>query len=312
MTVQLVESVGTLVEAPVSTGSKFGKRWRAKVIEAGQGSSAYYPERVLEDYASVFREGTHVYMDHPTLSEDFERPERSARDLIGKLVSEAVYQDGALYAEVEFYDRFAPIITEMAGDVGLSIRAYGTAEEGEDGTPILTSFVEALSVDVVTRAGAGGALIEMLESARPGTPGKNDREEQDISTKENTMNEEQEKLLKQVLESLNGLTTSLTPALTSIAESLGKPKEETAPEDTAEVDPLEVADALAGSGLTEAGRKQVVASVRSGVALAEAVKSQKEYEDAVAEAAKTSGGYGILNESNEGETVKVAFTKAGN
>lgn len=306
MTVQLAESVGTLLEAPVSSGSKFGKRWRAKVIEAGQGSSAYYPERVLEDYASVFRAGTHVYIDHPTLSEEFERPERSVADLIGKLATDAVYEDGALYAEVEFYERFAPIIMEMAGDVGLSIRALGTAEEGDDGTPILTSFVEVLSVDVVTRAGAGGALIEMLESARPGTPGKTDREAQDISTKENTMTEEQEQLLKQVLESLN----SLTPALATIAESM-KPADK--PEDKpAEVDPLEVAGALADSGLTEAGRKQVVAAVKGGTPLAEAVKAQQEYETAVAEAAKAATGYSVLNESNEGEPVKVAFTKAGN
>lgn len=306
MTVQLAESVGTLLEAPVSSGNKFGKRWRAKVIEAGQGSSAYYPERVLEDYASVFRAGTHVYIDHPTLSEEFERPERSVSDLIGKLATDAVYEDGALYAEVEFYDRFAPVIMEMAGDVGLSIRAFGTAEEGDDGTPILTSFVEVLSVDVVTRAGAGGALIEMLESARPGTPGKTDREAQDIPTKESNMNEEQEQLLKQVLESLNGLT----PALAAIAESM-KPADK--PEDKpAEVDPLEVADTLAGSGLTEAGRKQVVAAVKGGVDLAEAVKAQKEYEDAIAEAAKAVGGYGVLNESTGGEPVKVAFVKAGN
>lgn len=307
MTVQLAESVGTLLEAPVSSGSKFGKRWRAKVIEAGQGSSAYYPERVLEDYASVFRAGTHVYIDHPTLSEEFERPERSVADLIGKLATDAVYEDGALYAEVEFYERFAPIIMEMAGDVGLSIRALGTAEEGDDGTPILTSFVEVLSVDVVTRAGAGGALIEMLESARPGTPGKTDREAQDISTKENTMTEEQEQLLKQVLESLN----SLTPALATIAESM-KPADKPEEPETPEVDPLEVADTLAGSGLTEAGRKQVVAAVKGGTPLAEAVKAQQEYETAVAEAAKAATGYSVLNESNEGEPVKVAFTKAGN
>ncbi len=310
MTVQLAESVGTLLEAPVSSGNKFGKRWRAKVIEAGQGSSAYYPERVLEDYASVFRAGTHVYIDHPTLSEEFERPERSVSDLIGKLATDAVYEDGALYAEVEFYERFAPIIMEMAGDVGLSIRAFGTAEEGEDGTPVLTSFVEVLSVDVVTRAGAGGALIEMLESARPGTPGKTDREAQDIPTKESNMNEEQEQLLKQVLESLNGLT----PALAAIAESM-KPAEPQTPAEKPkgdEVDPLEVASTLADSGLTEAGRKQVVAAVKGGVDLAEAVKAQKEYEDAIAEAAKTAGGYGVLNESTGGEPVKVAFVKAGN
>jgi hypothetical protein len=51
----------------------------------------------------------------------------------------------------------------------MSIRASGTAESGErDGRtgPVITSLTEGVSVDVVTRAGAGGKLVALLESAR--------------------------------------------------------------------------------------------------------------------------------------------------
>lgn len=168
---KVVEKAGLLVEtaAPPVTESKSSRtRYRARIIEAGQGSSAFYPEKVLEDYASVFRAGTHVYFNHPGLSEETDRPERDVRDLAGKLVSEAGYEDGALYADIEFYSWAAPVVDEMKDDVGLSIRAYGTAvtESGRT-TPTLTSFTAVESVDVVTKAGAGGRLVEMLESALP-------------------------------------------------------------------------------------------------------------------------------------------------
>lgn len=162
--VKLRESLnGALVDSP--SESRSGKRWRVKVIEAGKGSSAIYPENVLRDYASVFEAGTQMYLDHPGKSEESDRPERSVRDLVGRLVSEAEYKDGALYAEAEFLPWAAPAIEALSDMVGLSIRAYGTVTESDDG-PVLTSFSGVESVDVVTKAGAGGQFVELLESAR--------------------------------------------------------------------------------------------------------------------------------------------------
>lgn len=167
---KIVEKAGLLESAaPTATESKsFGTRYHARIIEAGQGSSAFYPEKVLEDYASVFRAGTPVYFDHPTATEESDRPERSVRDLAGKLVSDAEFVEGALYGDIEFYSWAAPVVEELMDDVGLSIRAYGTAtQESGRSTPTLQTFTDVESVDVVTRAGAGGKLVEMLESARP-------------------------------------------------------------------------------------------------------------------------------------------------
>lgn len=163
MTTTITESVG-LQARP-------GHRYRARLIEGERwGSSGYYSREMLErDGPTVWPAGTQVYMDHPGVTEQHDRPERSVRDLAGKITSTPVYEADGLYADIEFYPHIAPIIEAMWEDVGMSIRAAGTAETGErDGRTgaIITSLSEGVSVDVVTRAGAGGKLVALLESAR--------------------------------------------------------------------------------------------------------------------------------------------------
>jgi DNA-binding TFAR19-related protein (PDSD5 family) len=159
----------SLTEAAGGQAPK-GRRFRARLIAGDiQGSSGYYPASMLTQHASVFREGLPVYLDHPGVTEAYERPERSVRDLAGRLASPATYQGDGLYATVEVYPHWAPVIEAMADDIGMSIRATGTVEastvEGVRG-PIVTSLTEAASVDFVTQAGAGGKLVALLESAR--------------------------------------------------------------------------------------------------------------------------------------------------
>lgn len=163
MTTTITESVG------LTAGT--GRRYRARLIEGDRwGSSGYYSREMLErDGPQVWPYGTAVYLDHPGIAEQHDRPERSVRDLAGKITTAPVYEGDGLYADVEFYPHIAPIIEAMWEDVGMSIRAAGTAETGErDGRtgPIITSLSEGVSVDVVTRAGAGGKLVALLESAR--------------------------------------------------------------------------------------------------------------------------------------------------
>lgn len=298
MTVKLRESTGTLVDPQVE--SKSGKKWRIKVIEAGQGSSAYYPDDVLRDYASVFQPGTHMYFDHPSKTEESDRPERSVRDLAGRLVSEAEYKDGALYADVEFLPWAAPVVDALHDMVGVSIRAYGTVKESDDG-PVLTAFQGVESVDVVTKAGAGGMFVELLESARP----KDLTESEPVTTqKEKSMTPEQEAKLDALVESISSLTEQFSTVAESLAKAPEPVVEETAPESGQgeQVDPLEVAEALAESGLTKAGKALVVERVKAGVDLTEALDAQKEYEAQVRESA---GGVHIVSESRE--TAKVPF-----
>lgn len=154
-----------------SLGKRKGNQRREIVIiEAGWGSSGYYSEDVLKrDGPRVFPAGTHMYLNHPTPREEAERPERSVDELVGKTVEDARMVGNQLVSVAEIYEHWVPVIDAMADDIGLSIRGYGTEEfgekEGKSG-PLITALLEAESIDYVTRAGAGGAIGRLIESAR--------------------------------------------------------------------------------------------------------------------------------------------------
>ena len=148
-----------------------GRRMRIKLIDAGWGSSGYYSPQVLKEAAKngVFPAGTHMYLDHPSMTEAVDRPERSVKDLAAVTTSPATFTDGALYAEAQVFAPFQETLADKRDAIGVSIRAAGTAEPGEaDGRtgPIITSLAEGISVDFVTHAGRGGQIVELLESAR--------------------------------------------------------------------------------------------------------------------------------------------------
>ena len=135
-----------------------GGRMTLRIIDEGQGSSGLYPAATLEQAAAdkVFGKGLHLYVNHPSQSEEFERPERSVKDLAGVLETDAVYRDGALYAEARVFPQWIEQLTSMAEHIGVSIRATA---ENDDGT--ITKIYHAESVDFVTRAGRGGAIISV-------------------------------------------------------------------------------------------------------------------------------------------------------
>lgn len=146
-----------------------------KIIEPGWGSSGYYPTATLErDGPKVFKAGTQMYWDHPTASEQAERPERSLRDLAGQLMTDAVFKaDGpagaGLYAEAKVYGPYKEVLNELGADIGTSIRGIGKGKQGtvEGRTgPVIERLVAAQSVDFVTRPGAGGQVLQLFEAAR--------------------------------------------------------------------------------------------------------------------------------------------------
>ncbi|MCP9947269.1 hypothetical protein LUX33_01495 [Actinomadura madurae] len=87
-------------------------------------------------------------------------------------VSDPVWDEaeGGLVADVQVFPQWHELLNPtFAEHVGLSIRATGVAEHGEaEGRegPIVKSLNEGISVDWVTRAGAGGRVLELIESAR--------------------------------------------------------------------------------------------------------------------------------------------------
>lgn len=171
----LTEQV-SLTEAMTGVGDMqaVGKgRYRVLLIRAGQGSSGYYyPEVLRRDGPKIFPAGTRMYMDHPTLTERAERPEGSTLNWASVTTTDPVWDpvEKGLVAEVEVFPHWRSVLNpEYAKHLGLSIRATGTVESGEvDGqrTLIVTSLDEGTSVDWVTQAGAGGRVLQLIESAR--------------------------------------------------------------------------------------------------------------------------------------------------
>lgn len=149
--------------------------WRALLIAADvQGSSGYYPAEVLKrDGARAFPAGTHIYYDHPSESEEMDLPERSVLKIAGYLLDDATFEETpegrGLFSRIQFTEKAKPIAKELHSVIGLSIRAAGQIEETA-GQRIVRSIQQGLSVDLVTRAGAGGRLVTMTESATPESP----------------------------------------------------------------------------------------------------------------------------------------------
>lgn len=146
-----------------------------KIIQPGWGTSGYYSDKVLErDSPKVFTKGLKMYWDHPTPTEERERPERSLRDLAGELTEDARYMpDGAwgpgVYARSKVFGTFAGAVNDLASHIGLSLIGSGLAEQGEaEGQQgrIINEISSARSVDFVTVPGAGGKILELFESAR--------------------------------------------------------------------------------------------------------------------------------------------------
>ena len=148
-----------------------------KLIAPGKGASAFYTAEVLRrDGPKIFKAGTPMCIDHPTRAEESDRPEGSVKNWGAVLATDARWEEShaqgpGLYAEVKPFADTADFIDERAPYAGVSIRANGNAVmEGDrpvlrDGVPLLAGFTSAESVDMVTRAGAGGMFLS--ESARP-------------------------------------------------------------------------------------------------------------------------------------------------
>lgn len=149
-----------------------------KIIAPGQGSSGWYPRETLRrDGPKVFKMGTPMFWDHPSRTEERDRPERSLKDMAGALMTSAVYHeqhaDGpGLYARARVFSGFQSAVDEMAPHIGVSIRGFGKPEAmTEDGVThkdAIAALTSASSVDFVTAAGAGGKVRQLFESAHGG------------------------------------------------------------------------------------------------------------------------------------------------
>ena len=162
------------------------------LITPGQGSSGTYRPEVLETAAreQVFPAGTQMFINHQTDAEAWAQPEGDLSKLAGVLTENARWDKDhqALVAEAKIYTHWRPILAEMRDDIGVSIRAAAEVSESAEG-PVIDRITEAVSVDFVTKAGRGGRIIDLIESAPHASQppaGKNapDRKDTPVSMKE--------------------------------------------------------------------------------------------------------------------------------
>lgn len=168
---RLTEQV-TISEAGAAAAKETG-RLPIQFISPGWGSSGYYsPEVIAEAAESRFiPAGTHMYADHPTDSEDAERPGRSIKDLMAVVVEDAhLSPDGALVGEADVVPAWRPLLETVRDHIGVSIRGSATdivegEAEGRRGRIVEGLMAPCTSVDFVTRAGRGGKVLQVMESA---------------------------------------------------------------------------------------------------------------------------------------------------
>lgn len=167
-----LHETATITEKAAASAKSTG-RMLVEFITPGWGSSGYYSPEVLEQAAAdvVIPKGTHMYADHPTDNEDHERPGRSIKDLMAVTTEDARLSDtGSLVGEVQVVPAWKDLVETVRDHIGVSIRGSATdivegEAEGRRGGIIEGLVAPVLSVDFVTRAGRGGKVLQVLESA---------------------------------------------------------------------------------------------------------------------------------------------------
>lgn len=179
------------------------------VATPGWGSTGYYSADLLKrDGPRIFPAGTQMFWNHQTEAEMAERPEGDLRNLAAITTKPAEWKNGAqglgLYTRAKIREAYASDVKELKDDIGVSLRAFGKftlgKAEGQEGK-IIQEFVKGKSIDFVTRAGRGGKVLELFESAgRKPVPANTETIAAESRNQENSdmaMTEEEIRLLKE-------------------------------------------------------------------------------------------------------------------
>jgi hypothetical protein len=146
------------------------------VIKSGwnKARSRHYPPEVLErDVPKVYPKGTQMFIDHPTTDEADRRPERSLGTLAAVFLEDpwTVREDDGsitMRTTARVFSPWQPLIAEAWPHIGVSINGHGKGDYGErEGHTglLMEELTYGQSVDFVTRPGAGGRVVGLLESA---------------------------------------------------------------------------------------------------------------------------------------------------
>lgn len=276
MRTQLSEAASLL-----TTGQDVASKgiWRARIIQADvRGSSGYYPAETLKAYGPrAFPAGTQVFFDHPSASEEVDRPERSVRDLAGMFLDDAHFEDGpdgaGLFTRIQFFEDVRDLVRARADAIGLSIRASGQVDDSPQG-PIVRSL-EGISVDLVTRAGAGGRLVSMTESATTTAP---QQQSGGLGSPAavNNGSTDTSALIQEVVnlrEAFANQTVGLTKLLQFLKESQRKQEQQF----QESLDVAQVIGKLIAADLPNSSRTRLAESYRPGTDLDDAIRKEKDY-----------------------------------
>jgi hypothetical protein len=148
-----------------------GQHMTVHYIRAGWSlNGRYYPANVLRtEGVKAATPGTLLYIDHATDDEEMARPSGSVTKLAAVQEGDAWWDEAAqaVAANVRLFRPWRESLVDMADTIGLSVRAWITAESGEaDGRrgPIVQSIEGYKSVDFVTVPAAGGKIISVYEA----------------------------------------------------------------------------------------------------------------------------------------------------
>ena len=225
MKTEIKESTNTRVLKPV----KGTRKWLVRLIAEGSGSTGIYTKEALQgSFADAFPVGTHMYIDHATEGEAWERPEGTLTKLAAVIAETPYWSDSpepGMYATIEVVDQWAPFIEQVSDIIGVSIHCGATLAQTDDVVttgdvpPVIESFIPSPvnSVDFVTVPGAGGRLVEALESF------KNRNAIIDGSNKHNS---ERKRMDKEFKEALAALDTKLSALVEALADNAKKKDEE--------------------------------------------------------------------------------------
>lgn len=239
-------------------------KYRIRIIVPGQGSSGIYTAENLAESAPLFKAGTEMFIDHPTETEEWERPERSIRDYAGVFLEDAtVGEDGALYTVCKVFSGMNELIKDKWEHIGVSINAWCADPISETG--IVPPIAGVRSVDFVTTPGAGGAITDLLESNR-----------NDNYVKEAGMDKEIESKFDELKASvIEALGSKFEAAMAAIQEAKAEEPTEEASVDVDSV--LEAGRKIAESGLPEAAIVRVREAVKAGTDVDSALESERTY-----------------------------------
>lgn len=153
-------------------------RYRVRVIRAGlSGNKIFYPDAVLREALPLF-DGVRVYVKPDEVH--LAGKGKSVDNLIGRLVEPSFIEGktpdtGEVQAVLEMIEPEGSIAVKirealnrgMADLFGLSIDAIGTAVDRRTGRKTLRearTIKKLNSVDLIVEAGAGGAVVELIEA----------------------------------------------------------------------------------------------------------------------------------------------------